>query len=424
MVTLVAAICEKLVSLPCVSVGQDSSALQQMEAGCVAQFTGDFRFVEVNGCAPEVAEAALVCFRDALGCPAGWAGEPLPIEEVMEPVELACDEQSEAISTCGADPSAVLSFNCETAVTPGAAVHADLDGDGVDDPLPPNVEDRRVGCTWQKEDPHLLVELPAILVDAGAVKFTCAYGTWTGPDMVIVGIRHGSDPISNHHLTVHALPDGEISALPDGEMFECGTQPHTPGPLLFHGLSSETGTIGSALKTGQRYYVERHSLNAHPTPILVNGIVWFDLKPPDSGIIVASPYLFGPNEIKIPPGDHHVKSTCVWPQDTSVLVLSPHIHELGTRYALDWVTKDGKTTRVLEVDPWEEEFVNEQVIEKIWEIGEFEVKEGDRFVTHCSWHNPTSEVITNPEEMCNSFGVAYPLDKPFDCDGDTVVIPD
>ncbi len=140
-----------------------------------------------------------------------------------------------------------------------------------------------------------------------------------------------------------------------------------------------------------------------------------ELVAPDKLDGLASWFMMGAENVAVPPGDYALKSTCAWPVDTSVLLVAAHMHERGVRFAVDW-TSDKGTERILEVDEWLDEYVNSQTIETKWDIGEFEVKAGDVFTTYCYWHNPLNTVLKDPQEMCNTYGVAYPLEEPVFCE--------
>ena len=412
---LVTTFCDKLVALECVGASLDTAALAQARSSCIQRFILEAQQLTPDKCPVSDVPGILGCFTDAVRCPDGWSGESLDPDEVVVAASGVCEAQSPGLAECGDDPG--NGFSCQPAPAQPGPIQLDLDGDGVVESLSPNVEDRRTTCNFDMTQNHLIIEMPPFIVPAATETFTCMYGTWTGADMGIVDFRHGSDIKSNHHLTLHAVPEGATVTVDDGVLVPCDSVEHTPGQVLFHGLTVEN--LGSPLRAGQRYYAERHSLNPSPHPILVDATVWLGLVPIDQLEGIAIAYIFGPNDIHIPEGDYHIKSTCAWKQDTTVLAATPHLHEHGTFYALDWIS-DAGTERLLEVDPWE--YSNDDIYQHIFEGG-LAVKAGDKFVTHCAWHNTTGGPIITPQEMCNTFGVAFPLDAPYECDGGTEVVP-
>lgn len=284
------------------------------------------------------------------------------------------------------------------------------------------VQDRRVDVSYLPRDENsLFIELPEVLVPAGSETLTCIYGRYEGPDRGIIDSRFNSDVATNHHLIVQAISDDAPQEYPDGVPFNCGQVDHTLGKPMFHWFPGAIEQkIGAPLKSGQRFYMELHNLNVYPHDILVNAAFWYQLVPPQELTGYSAGWIFGPSDVRVETGLYRVSSTCVWPEDTNVLMIRAHMHETGDYFALDW-TSDGQTTRILEVNQWEYEFVNENPPGNEYTIGELAVKKGDIFTTTCQWNNTTGNVIETPTEMCNSFGVAFPLSAQIECDGPQII---
>lgn len=414
---LAKAMCAKLSTLECVA-GDMGVTPDELREGCLKEYEQQAAGWEAGGCTLIEVATLVKCMTEVLRCPADRVGERVPAEDLMAPLLTACIDGLAANSTCLQDMTGTSAIQCVQVPTTPGELRVDTNGDGSMEVLPADVVDRRVACTYDETQPHLVIEVPPVLVPAGAETFTCVFGTWDGPDMAIVGSSYGTDPISDHHVLVNALPDYETVEVPDGVAVDCDSVAHSPGSPLFHGLANPDQTLGSKLKTGQRFYVERHSLNASLEPILVNATYHMTLAPIDSLVTLASWYILGPAHIQIPPGTYHIKSSCTWPEDTSVLVVAPHMHENGVRFATDWTSEAG-TKRIIDIDPWLEEYVNTDILQYTFEVGEFTVKKGDVFTTHCTWFNPTEEDILEPREMCNTYGAAL-LAEPFMCTSEAI----
>ncbi|MFT7624021.1 MAG: hypothetical protein ACI9WU_003207 [Myxococcota bacterium] len=419
----ITALCSQAVALPCLTDGRSADEVKALRDTCTSRYNG--QLAELTGDCADAATIALDCMVGALACPAGWSGDFLSLEDVTTPVEGTC-VQTEALQPCFGDPGQLTEISCSPRGQTTGEVWADIDGDGTDELMAADVVDRRMDCAWDTEKgEQLIVEFPELLLPAGKELFTCVYGTWTGPDRAIVNSSFGSDPATNHHLIVHTLPDDEVAETPDGVPFACDSEFHSQGNPLFHGLSTDPGqgALGSPLRNGQRYYAELHNLNSSPFPVVVNATYLFNLAEASSLEGVAGWFIMGPAEIKIPPGNYHVKASCIWPQDTSILAVAGHMHLYGERYALDW-TSDKGTERIFNVDPWIDDYFKADQPKRTWDLGEFKVKAGDVFTTHCTWNNPKTTDVLTPEEMCNTFGVAYPLDEPLNCNASIEVVID
>ncbi|HIA03615.1 MAG TPA: hypothetical protein EYN66_17205 [Myxococcales bacterium] len=256
-------------------------------------------------------------------------------------------------------------------------------------------------------DDELFIEIPAVVKEAGSDSTTCVTGTWNGPDIGIVNSHYAGDEATNHHLLIFGLPDGWADHVADGELFPCdfnANDEHIVSPLYTWSEAGRQG-VGERLKHGQRYYLELHTVNIFPHPILVNGGAKLLLRSLDTLTGISAPFLLGPNQVIVKPGDYHIKFTYKWPADTSILLLQAHLHEYGKWFAIDWTSAKG-TTRILEVDPWKHEYVSINAPGHSYGVDEFKVSAGDTFTTHCRWFNPTNADVKSPAEMCNTFGVA------------------
>ena len=398
-------LCDALLALECADRGADLATTRET---CVTDWSVETASWQKLGCGQKPLIGVLNCVRDSVKCPTDWSGDAISVEELADQPKQACGEAPEFTALCGENE-----MDCAPA-NQGSMTELDLNGDGTPETLPADIEDRRIICNYTDDDSNLVVELPPLVVPAGSETFRCMYGTWTGPDMGIVSSAYATDPVSDHHLLVFAIPDGTNTSKPDGVPFDCETMEHEQGSPLFHGLPGTAKPIGSLLRSGQRYYIERHNLNTATHPILVNATYILDLVTPDKLEGLASWFIMGPITVKVPPGDYAIRASCTWPADTGVLVVAGHMHERGVKYALDWTHENG-TERIFEVDPWLPEYVSTQTVEQRWPIGEFKVKAGDVFTTYCYWHNPYDTVLEDPQEMCNTYGVAYPLADPVNC---------
>ena len=293
-------------------------------------------------------------------------------------------------------------------------LYVDLDGDGVAELLPDNVEDRRVEYLfgedereppgegdgpftgedtgpdgehgeldpWDIEyDDELFIEIPAVIKEAGTDSFTCVTGTWKGPDMGIVNSHYVGDQTTNHHLLIFGLPDGWADHVADGELFPCNfdsNDEHVVTPLYTWSTAGMQG-IGERLRHGQRYYLELHTLNVFDHPILVNGAGKLLLQSMEKLKGLSAPFMIGPNEILVKPGDYHIQFTYEWPVDASILLHQGHLHEYGKSFAVDWTSSEG-TQRILEVEEWEHEYVSINAPGYEYKIDEFKVSVGDIFI--------------------------------------------
>ncbi len=238
-------ICGTLLAQQCAQTYADEAQLQAARVACVEQWTQDALIKQESGCAEAAVIDEMHCVLRTIGCPSTRPAEKIAIDALAEPAIHECGEGHNT-TACSADR-----LPCEPA--PGGALpELDLNGDGAPDPLPDNLEDRRVICAHEPSEDLLVIESPPIVVPAGAELFTCVYDTWTGPEMGIVGSKHATDAISDHHVLVFAAPDEVDPTILDGQPFDCLAGEHKQGKPLFHGLGTTSKIIGSRQKSGHR----------------------------------------------------------------------------------------------------------------------------------------------------------------------------
>jgi hypothetical protein len=303
---------------------------------------------------------------------------------------------------------------------------ADLDGDGLPDDLPEGTVDLRIDFPEPAGDNFLVLELDDLLILPGTERFFCKFGTWEGEDVGVISLVPVHTEEFHHHSLIKGPRDPNQELESEGSVIDCSTQAGFEGsPVLFEGVGFDPQNpedwinlpegVAYPLRQDQRYYGDVHYINVTDDPILVNSGFVLELVPADEidGYAGAFNHDFG--GFSIPPaGDHHLQFDCGWQAETSILSLAGHMHHYGTSYSIDWNSAEG-TEQIYEVPEWEEQYQFGSPT-LWWDIGEFVVQAGDTFTTHCNWNNPHDEALAFPDEMCTTYGVAYPLEQSIHCD--------
>ncbi|MBT9558659.1 MAG: hypothetical protein IV100_21695 [Myxococcales bacterium] len=418
MTALADRLCSRLATLGCITDPTFSGSAGAHGVSCRENYESTIAEAIVAQCGAQAA-TVLACLEANLRCPDS-PPQSLRAEALVDAFMPACSELAGLDACMAAAPSYSPVLDCTPLPSASDRV-ADYDWDGVPEALTNDVVDRRLECVTSNVTEHITVDIPAILLPANSEKLTCLNGTYTGPDIAVVGMAYASDPATNHHLIVSAMGPADLTDFPDGQPYDCTNIQRPMADPLFHGVT-EPG-VGRMLRSGQRYYTELHGLNLHSYPVLISAKFVLRLTPLDEVTALSAAYLFGPTEVQVPPGIHHIKSECVWTKDASVLSVVPHMHLHGLRYALDYTNAEG-TERLLAVDPWLDEYFEMAAPQRSWRLNEFKVKAGDVFTTHCTWNNPLGHTIRNPEEMCNTEGAVVPSDAAMNCSGTTTVVVD
>jgi len=108
--------------------------------------------------------------------------------------------------------------------------------------------------------------------------------------------------------------------------------------------------------------------------------------------------------------------------EVNILSMGGHMHGFGTEYSVRWLEGTGDTETIYDVPVWEPSYRYDPPVLN-FEPGELVMAQGDALETECTWFNDTDELLGYPDEMCTTFGVAYPLEQSFHCD-DGVILGD
>ena len=111
---------------------------------------------------------------------------------------------------------------------------------------------------------------------------------------------------------------------------------------------------------------------------------------------------------------------CTFEDPVDVLFLAGHLHELGEAFSVDHSRADG-SERIYEVPDWDPYYRDVPPVNE-YQVGEYHVAAGDSFTTTCTWTNPTDREVGFPEEMCATYGMAYPTKVPIICTPEPTVL--
>jgi hypothetical protein len=281
------------------------------------------------------------------------------------------------------------------------------------------------------EGKSVQIRSPDLLVPAYSEKLFCYYGTWNGGDQAVNLLRTYQAAPYSHHNQLKLVEEDE--APPDGTLAECDMEeamtyrPFIDGvpPMDIEGghpsLPDEVTNMlrlpeGYAVKleAGRHWVLDTHYVNTTGRDILVNSAVNIGFAEMDEVEKWVGVMQLDAGGLAIPPGDYSRSFDCSWPTELEVLVLSSHMHERGTAYAVDRVSGE-EVQRVHEVPGWSDAYRAYAKMD-VFEPGELVLAPHDALRTTCSWHNETEETLGFPEEMCTTLAMVAPLDQPHLCD--------
>jgi len=274
-----------------------------------------------------------------------------------------------------------------------------------------------------------LFEVPWMEVGPGEEKLFCLYGTYEGPTTGVNSLRPAYPSRFHHH---GLLKRGTADDPPDGTIIDCTDveEQWPPRPTLFERVGGGPDPdewinlpdgIAFRLEQGQRWMADVHYVNTGREPIVLNYGFLLGFVPLDDVRAIAGTFNMDAGGFSIPPGEAGSEEFgCAWHDDLTVLSLGGHMHGFGTSYEVTHEAGDERAT-VYDVPQWREIYRFEPPMTN-FDDGALTVAEGDLFHTSCNWLNRTSAPLEYPEEMCTTFGVAYPLEENYYCDGGNVTI--
>jgi hypothetical protein len=274
--------------------------------------------------------------------------------------------------------------------------------------------------------------LPEAVVEGYADTQLCTLLTWDGPDVGVTAVTTYQAAPFGHHLLLYGTrldPD----AYPDGTTFDCAdpatmqlvdplffTEPWEEDEELVTTRLELPGALALRLDQGQRFLAQSHYVNSGPDPIRVQDAVNLTLVEADTVETWAAPWGHGTTDMPLPPGaDTTLELRCAWSSPVNLLSMMGHMHEAGRSFSVDHQSGD-TTTRLYEVETWTAEYRDTPPVSS-WELPGLPVAEGDVFTTTCAFHNDGDETLDYPEEMCASFGIAWPAEQSLLCAADVTV---
>lgn len=297
----------------------------------------------------------------------------------------------------------------------------------------PDDDDDVVDCVDLQEEqiPRLsdsyFIEVPRMVVESGAETNFCLYGTYDGPDAGIVSFFPEPPGGFLHHSLMKRVDDDEFT---DGTLFDCTALEFQfpPKPTLVEWAGGSDGDwiglpegIGFKLKHGQRWATDVHYVNTSPDRICFNTSFELELLPEDELVGYAGTYNLDAGQLDVPANvESSVTFACAWPSEINILSMAGHMHGYGARYSVERLFDGDPSANIYQIDPWLPEYRYEAPSIS-FDIGEFVMAAGEELETTCTWDNPTDSRLTYPDEMCTTFGVAFPLENSFHCDGGQIV---
>lgn len=271
---------------------------------------------------------------------------------------------------------------------------------------------------------------PEYVIPPGTEKQFCWITTYEGPDMGITSqINYQS--LNGHHVVAFgtSTPHHELA---DGEQWDCTETEQlamtSMEPIIIGGGISydEYGVVNefvlpegmaAPLESGTRIILQSHYVNVRDTPILVRDAAYLALRPEAEIATWTAPFVNTVTDFTIPANsdEHSLSFDCGWEETFELLFIGGHLHEWGVSFLTEHTDVNGDTETIYEVQEWEP-VLRDAPLYTQFAPGEFVVTPNDTFTTTCTWFNDQDHDLEFPQEMCVTFGMAYPSRIPIICD--------
>lgn len=259
-------------------------------------------------------------------------------------------------------------------------------------------------------DPRYLdIVTPEVVIEPGEEKQLCFHQVSHGPLAIRgLGTRQG---LHGHHISLMTSSEPK----PEGTLEDC-SGPVENGKLLWFVLAFEPLPPGYAIDIpdGTPFVMQFHYINTTDEPILVRDVARLLRAERETVTGWVSTLITTQVDLAIPTGRSTLTWDCTLDEPHRLMILSGHMHELGTRFTLGLSNGGDPMTMLYQVDPWKDTF-RDTAPTTVFYGAPLELRAGSTLRTSCEWNNTSGEVVGYPVEMCTLFAYVAGAGKQLQC---------
>lgn len=266
--------------------------------------------------------------------------------------------------------------------------------------------------------------MPDLMVQPGQDIMLCQWiDVPSDKDMDVLDVT-GAQTIAGHHAVVYSTSINE----PVGTSRECTTEDMLSVDFL-GGIGGE-GTSGTATKLpdgvvfrarkGRALMANVHYYNVTDEVQHVQSVLDLKLAAPSAENKAAGITGINLGDINIPAGaaSYAVDAYCTWPQESTVIMWSNHMHQHGSSIYTEIKRTSGEIVPLVSDETW----VYEAAFNPAWKYWDLDapmmLHAGDQLHVHCEWNNPTDHALLFPDEMCVGLGFYLESSEQAVCGGE------
>ena len=265
-------------------------------------------------------------------------------------------------------------------------------------------------------DPNFVdIVTPEGIVQPGESKIFCYYFDNPGGDVATDYIL-ALEGLGAHHIALMTSSDPR----PAGTFEDC-TSAEANAPLRWFILP--TSTLDGGMPAGTAMWVpadkpmlvQFHIVNSTDYALLVRDAIRIHKVDPTSIATWAATIAIGNLAVNIPAdGPGELSWACTLPEDRKIVEMFGHMHDIGTKFAVDIGPSAAQLARLYTVDTWEATDRDTPPIASFYDAP-IDVPAGTVVRTTCDWLNPAPTPVIFPEEMCITFAYLTGSQTPEQC---------
>jgi len=259
----------------------------------------------------------------------------------------------------------------------------------------------------------VVFEAPEVTIPSGAEAMNCHFLPPLEHDLVIRGFRTQQSQGGHHMVVYRALtqkPAGTTEDCSSGEsmsnlmlvLTQTGTQEPGASAIEF----PENNVV--VLPAGIQLVAQSHYINSSDAPVVTHDVMTLFATDADpESLTRLHLFVAGATSFEIPPDSNYSTSVgCVLDNDLTMLALTPHMHEWGTKIQLQ-VGVEGAMNVVADELNWAPDMrdlppITSFSVPSARSDGHFQ--SGQAVALTCTWRNTEHAPLKFPQEMCAMVG--------------------
>lgn len=253
-------------------------------------------------------------------------------------------------------------------------------------------------------------EFPELTIPAGSDVQHCLFLEKTTEDMYVKAFRSYQGKSGHHILLLAAVVTDDPGTVRDCSSAEDMVRFRPVVSSERFGYDQFPEGMAVKVRAGTQLVVQQHYVNTTEHEIRVKDVAHMTPVPESEvetlvGFMGLSDITF---EMPASPDVQTMTFDCQIPFDAKLLVMGPHMHDLGVTFRTEMGPAAGPLETKIDIPVWSAEYRDKPPLLKYTKDNAPDLKAGDIVRTTCGFKNTRDDSLTFPEEMCATFGYYFP----------------